>query len=195
MKRQHPLKNKLSFKEKQFSKEFVETKGNGTEAAFRVYNTKNKNSAAVIASHNLQKPKVQQEIESLMEEGRLAFESFDTRVTYHDPCSLGRHANVYGAPRNVLNKIPKLQFVEMSLSKSRSRCCGGGGGLWSYNNRVSMNSASNRLTKDLIPINANVLATACPTCQMNLRYASIRNSIPVKVCDFAEIAEYAMVKS
>jgi len=133
-------------------------------------------------------------IENLMREGRLNLESFDERIAYHDPCSLGRHANVYDAPRNVLNKIPRLRFVEMPLNKSRSRCCGGGGGLWSYNNRVSMNSAFNRLARDVVPLNVNVLATACPTCQMNLRYASIRYLIPVRICDFAEIVDSAIVK-
>ncbi len=134
-------------------------------------------------------------MEKLMKEGRLNFESFDERVTYHDPCSLGRHSNVYDAPRNVLNEIPRLDFVEMALSRSRSRCCGGGGGLWSYNNRVSIESASNRLVKDVAPLNVNILATSCPTCQMNLRYASIRNSISVRICDFAEIIESAIVRT
>ncbi len=133
-------------------------------------------------------------IEKLMERGQLGFESFNEKVTYHDPCSLGRHANVYDAPRNILRKISDLQFVEMSLNRSRSRCCGGGGGLWSYDNKVSMDSAFNRLTKDVIPLGVNVLATACPICQMNLRYASVRNSIPIEVCDFTEIVESAMVK-
>ena len=132
-------------------------------------------------------------IEELIGEGRLDFGSFDEKVTYHDPCSLGRHTKVYDSPRNVLSKIPNLQFVEMPLSKSRSRCCGGGGGLWSYDNRVSMNSALNRLVRDVVPLRVNVLATACPTCQMNLRYSSTRNSIPIEVCDFAEIVETAMV--
>ncbi len=136
-----------------------------------------------------------QYIESLMEKGQLDFKSFNARVTYHDPCSLGRHANVYDAPRNVLNKIPKLQFVEMPLSKSRSRCCGGGGGLWSYNNRVSMNSAFIRLANDVVPLNVDILSTACPTCQMNLRYTLIKKSIPLRVCDFAEIAESVVVKA
>ena len=134
-------------------------------------------------------------IEDLMNEGILDVAGVDKRVTFHDPCSLGRHAGVYDAPRNVLKRIPKLQLVEMSLSKDRARCCGGGGGLWSYNNRVSMNSAWNRLTKDVAPLNVSALATACPTCQMNLRYASIRNSFPIHVCDLAEIAEMAMVNA
>ncbi len=131
-------------------------------------------------------------LENLLGEGMLDFENVDAKVTYHDPCSLGRHADVYNAPRNVLMKIPGLQYSEMPLSKSRARCCGGGGGLWSYNNRVSLESACTRLMKDAALLNVNVLATACPVCQMNLRYASIKNSLSIRVCDFAEIVEAAI---
>ena len=138
---------------------------------------------------------VSQFLKDLLGEGMFDFKGVDSKVTYHDPCSLGRHADVYDAPRSVLARIPDLQYVEMPLSKTRSRCCGGGGGLWSYNNRASLESASTRLVKDVVPLNVNVLATACPVCQMNLRYASIRNSLPIKVCDFAEVAETAISKT
>jgi len=134
-------------------------------------------------------------VEGLIGEGRLDFAGFDGRVAYHDPCSLGRHANVYDAPRNVLTKIPRLELVESSLKMSRSRCCGGGGGVWSYNNVVSMNSAVRKLVEDVVPLNVDVLTTACPTCQMNLRFTSIKNSIPIKVCDFTEVVEAAMVEA
>jgi len=134
-------------------------------------------------------------MEDLIQKRQLDFEGFEAKVAYHDPCSLGRHTNVYDAPRNVLTRIPRVQFVEMPLSKDRSRCCGGGGGLWSYNNKVSLNSTFNRLAEDVLPLNVDVLATACPTCQLNLHFASIRNSIPIKICDLAEIAETALSKS
>ena len=138
---------------------------------------------------------VSQFMENLIGKKLLDFRDFEAKVAYHDPCSLGRHTEVYNAPRNILNEIPGVQFVEMALSKDRSRCCGGGGGLWSYNNRVSLNSAFNRLAEDVLPLNVNVLATACPTCQLNLRFASVRNSIPIRICDLAEITEAALSKS
>jgi Fe-S oxidoreductase len=135
-------------------------------------------------------------IESLIKDGRLELETnVNGKVTYHDPCSLGRHTQVYQAPRNVLLKIPDLDFSEMTLSQDRARCCGGGGGVWSYNNRVSLNSAVNRLVKDVIPLDVDFLTTACPTCQINLRYAALRNSYRINVCDFTEIVEAALSKA
>lgn len=134
-------------------------------------------------------------IENLTKKGEIDLASVDAKATFHDPCSLGRHANVYDAPRNVLKGIPELQFVEMSLNRDNSRCCGGGGGLWSYNNRVSANSALNRMEKDVAPLNVSVLTTACPTCQLNLRNASAKTSTQVKICDFAEIVELSAVKA
>ena len=111
------------------------------------------------------------------------------KVTYHDPCSLGRHCGVYEPPRNVLKAIPKLELVETPLSRSRARCCGAGGGLWSYNTEVSMNSTLTRLINDVIPLNIDTLTTGCPACHMNFRYTTIKRSIPVKICDITELVE------
>lgn len=130
-------------------------------------------------------------IENLMKKGKLKLKSLNFRVSYHDPCSLGRHSGVFNAPRNVLNAIPGLTLTEMPLNKQLARCCGGGGGLWSFNHQVSMDSAYSRL-KDLQPLKVDVLTTACPLCQMNFRYTSVRRPVPIKVCDITEIVELAL---
>ena len=132
-------------------------------------------------------------VEQLIKEGTIEPKELNVKVTYHDPCSLGRHCGVYESPRNVLKAIPKLELVEMPLSRSRSRCCGAGGGLWSYNTEVSMNSASTRLVKDVVPLDVNLLTTCCPACYMNFRYTAIKRSIPVKVCDVMEVVERSML--
>jgi len=131
-------------------------------------------------------------VEQLIKEGIVESKKLDVKVTYHDPCSLGRHCGVYESPRNVLKAIPKLGLVEMPLSRSRARCCGAGGGLWSYNTEVSMNSASTRLMKDVVPLNVDFITTCCPACYMNLRYTAMKRSIPVKICDVMEIVEKSM---
>jgi len=125
-------------------------------------------------------------IENLIRNGKLELKSLDFRVSYHDPCSLGRHSGVFDAPRNVLKAISGLTLTEMPMNRQLARCCGGGGGLWSFNHQVSMNSAYLRL-KDLQPLKVDVLTTACPLCQMNFRYTSARESVPIKVCDITEI--------
>lgn len=130
-------------------------------------------------------------IENLIKSEKLKLKNLNFKVTYHDPCSLGRHSGVFKAPRDILKAIPGLTLIEMPLNRQTARCCGGGGGLWSFNHQVSMNSAYLRL-KDLQPLNVDVLTTACPLCQMNFRYTSIRRSVPVKIYDITEIVEQAI---
>ncbi|MFX1296835.1 MAG: (Fe-S)-binding protein, partial [Promethearchaeota archaeon] len=136
-----------------------------------------------------------QYIEKLIKEEKLKLKPLNLNITYHDPCSLGRHCKVYSSPRNILKAIPDLNFIEMPLKMELARCCGGGGGLWTFNNQVSLESAYTRLKEDLIPINVDILTTACPLCQLNFRFASrvkflSKNSI--KIYDITEIIELAM---
>ena len=131
-------------------------------------------------------------LEKKIKNGEIELRGLDQKITYHDPCSLGRHSNVYDAPRNVLKAIPDLGLVEMSFNRNQSRCCGGGGGLWTFNHQVSMDSTHTRLKEDMLPINVDFLTTACPQCQMNFHITSRRKSIPLQVKDITEIVESAM---
>lgn len=119
----------------------------------------------------------------------------DLNVTYHDPCSLGRHSNIYDPPRNVLKAIPNLNLVEMPLNRNCARCCGGGGGLWTFNNQVSLETTQIRLKEDLVPTNVNILTTACPQCQLNFRFSSRTKNFAdrsLKIYDITELLELAM---
>jgi len=130
-------------------------------------------------------------VERQLRDGQLQLRNLSMKVTYHDPCSLGRHSNVYDSPRNILKDLPSLKLVEMQLSRNRARCCGAGGGLWSFNNRVASESAYNRLANDVAPLDVDVVATACPTCHINLHFASARKSLGVRVCDVMELVDMA----
>jgi Fe-S oxidoreductase len=130
-------------------------------------------------------------VEHLIKEKSLAPRSLNMKVTYHDPCSLGRHSNVYNSPRNILKAVPKLDFVEMPLSRNCSRCCGAGGGLWSFNNTLASSCATERLINDVVPLGVSALTTACPTCHINLRNAAARKTSTIKVYDVMEIVESA----
>lgn len=85
------------------------------------------------------------------------------RVIYHDPCTLGRHNDVYEAPREVLKAVPGLELVEFERERSKSLCCAGGGGrIWA---EVPMAERfANQRLDDAKQKKAEVFVTACPYC-------------------------------
>jgi Fe-S oxidoreductase len=110
---------------------------------------------------------VSQLLAELIAEGRLSLDGeFAKRVTYHDPCYLGRHNGVYDEPRQVLHEVRGLELVEMSASRQDSLCCGGGGG------RIWMETPKSERFSDLRvqqaeETGAEVLVTSCPYCITN----------------------------
>jgi Fe-S oxidoreductase len=87
--------------------------------------------------------------------------------TYHDPCYLGRHNQIYDDPRDVLDAIPGLRRVEMNRCRDRSFCCGGGGLMLFYEPKEDqrMGVVRARMAADA---GANVIVTACPFCMVNI---------------------------
>jgi Fe-S oxidoreductase len=120
---------------------------------------------------------ISQYLLELIEEGRLELTGeYGKKVTYHDPCYLGRHNGLYDEPREVLRKVPGLELVEMTDSREHSLCCGGGGG------RIWMDTPKDERFSDLrleqaVQAGAVVLVTSCPYCitnfeesRLNLQY-------------------------
>jgi quinone-modifying oxidoreductase, subunit QmoC len=94
------------------------------------------------------------------------------RVTFHDPCYLGRHNNIYDAPRRLLTSIPGLELVEMRDNHANSLCCGGGGGGIFHGSSSSGRLAEHRI-QQAMDTGANVIATACPYCIRMLEAAVV----------------------
>ena len=104
----------------------------------------------------------------LLQGGRLRFnKKAQGRVTYHDPCHLGRHCGVYDPPRRLLQSIPGLTLMEMPRNRENAWCCGAGGGVRSAFPEWALESSSKRI-KEALATGAKTLVTACPFCLQNL---------------------------
>ena len=97
-------------------------------------------------------------------------ENINNVYTYHDPCYLGRHNQIYDDPRDVLDAIPGLERVEMTRSRDRSFCCGGGGLMLFYEPKEEQRMGVKRVQM-AADAGANVIVTACPFCMVNIEDA------------------------
>ena len=97
----------------------------------------------------------------------LAIKPLDLTVTYHDPCHLGRHNNIYEQPRRLIEAVCRLK--EMKATKEDARCCGGGGGVRAGYSDLSLQMARRRLRD--VPDGVDYIVTSCPLCIRNLRDA------------------------
>jgi len=107
-------------------------------------------------------------IDQLIIEGKLEIKKLPLKVTYHDPCHLGRHSGLYKEPRNVITKTCVL--VEMNRNRERSRCCGAGAGVRSAFPDTALAVASKRV-QDAEETGAEILVTSCSFCILNLENA------------------------
>jgi len=134
--------------------------------------------------------------------GNLHFNSVEKRLeekdrvyTYHDPCYLGRHNQVYDDPRDVLDSIPGLKRVEMERCRDRSFCCGGGGLMLFYEPKEDqrMGVVRVRMAADA---GANVIVTACPFCMVNIedaiKVAGMENTM--SVMDLTEVVDQHLIR-
>jgi len=127
----------------------------------------------------------------LIHEGKLKLtKDYGKKVTYHDPCYLGRHNGIFDEPREVLEKVPGLELNEMPDSRVDSLCCGGGGG------RIWMETPKGERFSDLrveqaVDIGADVLVTSCPYCITNFEDSRLNrdDSEAIAVKDITEVIQ------
>jgi Fe-S oxidoreductase len=119
------------------------------------------------------------------------------RVTFHDPCYLGRHNGEYEAPRKLLRAIPELELVEMGRCRENSYCCGGGGGgMWldSFTAQFTSQRLSEKRVREAIEYGAEVLAVTCPyeVSRFEDAVKSTGNAGRLQVMDIAELLAKSM---
>ncbi|MFX0176766.1 MAG: (Fe-S)-binding protein [Candidatus Hodarchaeota archaeon] len=128
-------------------------------------------------------------VKKFLDEGKIRFKSeFNKRITYHDPCHLGRHMGVYDEPRDVLRQIPGIELVEMKRSKGNTWCCGAGGGVKIGFPEWSIEISGERL-EEAKQTNATVITSVCPFCITNLSDANEEYHMNFEVKDIIEILD------
>jgi len=131
----------------------------------------------------------------LLDGGKLAFRNeLGKKVTYHDPCFLGKHNQIYDEPRHILRSLPGVEFQDLDRSRERSVCCEGGGGrMWAEGTNIEERLAHQRV-RDAVALGADVLAVACPFCLLTLEDAVkiLGLDEKIQVMDIMELVARAM---
>ncbi len=117
---------------------------------------------------------------------RLGVSSSARRVTYHDPCDLGRLSGLYEPPRDLIRRLPGVELVEMRHHGRDALCCGGGGDLEMIDPQLSAAIARKRLD-EAVRTGAEAIVTACQQCKRTLLGAARKNKIKMKVLDVGEL--------
>jgi len=127
----------------------------------------------------------------LMSEGRLKVEggSFKgKRITFHDPCYLGRANNEYEAPRNLLSQLDS-ELVEMKRCKTKGLCCGAGGAQMFKEAEKGDKEVNIERTEDALEVQPDIIATGCPFCNtmMTDGVKNFNKEASIKIFDLAEL--------
>jgi Fe-S oxidoreductase len=130
-----------------------------------------------------------------VESKKIPLKGYRSKVTFHDPCYLGRHNGEYEAPRRILNAIPGLELMEMDQSGENAFCCGGGGGNFFTDILGGGEESPNRIRiRQVDAVGADIVAVACPQCAKMLDDACKLEELDDKleVLDIAEIVTRAL---
>jgi Fe-S oxidoreductase len=113
------------------------------------------------------------------------------KVTWHDPCILGRHLGMYDEPRELLKSIPGLELVEMHSNREDALCCGAGGGVYFAAQRTARDAVGARL-KEAEATGAEEIVTSCPNCHVRFRQGTRIQRMTLRARSIAEIIDEAM---
>ena len=130
-------------------------------------------------------------IKLLLNEGKIAIEGGQfkgKRITFHDPCYLGRANNVYEAPRDLIQKLD-AELVEMKRSRANGLCCGAGGAQMFKEPEKGNKDINIERTEDALETNPEIIAAGCPFCNTMLTdgIKHKEKEAEVKIYDIAEL--------
>ena len=133
-----------------------------------------------------------QMIQELINQGKLTLEKGDTfkgkKITFHDPCYLGRANNIFEAPRALIEKLDS-ELVEMKRCKTKGLCCGAGGAQMFKEAEKGTKEINVERTEEAVETKADIIATGCPFCNtmMTDGVKNLDKEGSVEVLDVAEL--------
>jgi len=129
----------------------------------------------------------------LVEDGKLTpVNSVDEKITYHDPCFLGRHNKVFTPPRAIIDAVPGTQAEEMHRCKNQGFCCGAGGARMWLEERIGKRINTERIDEALA-LNPDTVSTACPYCMVMLGDAINEKKASGQAKDSLEVIDVAQL--
>ena len=131
----------------------------------------------------------------MIDEGKLTIDDKEfagKKITFHDPCYLGRGNNEYEAPREVLSQL-NAELIEMERNRSNALCCGAGGAQMFKEAEEGDKEIYMERTEEALETKADIIATACPFC-LTMMYdgVKIKEREDIKVLDLAELIVRAL---
>jgi heterodisulfide reductase subunit D len=130
---------------------------------------------------------ITQLVSELISTGELKLsKGVEGKVTFHDPCHLGRHNKLYDEPRKILESIPGLKLVEMERNREEARCCGAGGGVKTAFPDLAQKIATLRV-EDAERSGADILTTSCPFCYQSLKATTELKGSKLRMMDIMEL--------
>ena len=141
-------------------------------------------------THGIEVKHLPEFIRSKLKSGELNFNrELNMKITYHDPCHIGRHMGIYKAPREVLQTIPGIELVEMTRNRHNAWCCGSGGGVRSAFKDLSAFAAKERI-EEAKETTAEAIVSCCPFC-LNQFKNNIENN-DIQALDLSELIKKAI---
>jgi len=127
----------------------------------------------------------------LVKAGSIPFEELPLKVTYHDPCDLGRGAGVFAEPREVIRSIPGVELIELVQNRENCQCCGGGGNLEMIDAQLSSEIAKQKI-EAVQSTGAQAVITSCQQCVRTMTTYVRRNKVPIEVMDITQLIHKAL---
>jgi heterodisulfide reductase subunit D len=127
----------------------------------------------------------------LVKDKRVPLRELSLKVTYHDPCDLGRGSRVYEEPRRVIRSIPGVTLIELARNRDNCQCCGGGGNLEMIDATLSSEIAKRKI-EEVLSTGAQAVVTSCQQCVRTMTTYAKRNKVPIEVMDIIELVRKAL---